>query len=373
MKNTTILTVNAGSSSIRLAAFTAAAGGRMEQVAQQRHELSLDETAEVLHRFIQAHAISGIALVAHRVVHGGQSLQHPSLINAEIEAEIERLAPLAPLHNPVALRWIRACRASLGSAIKQVAVFDTAYFANLPEVARIYALPAELTERLHLRRYGFHGLAHEAMWRRWRDHHAGVVKGERVISLQLGAGCSITATDGDSVKDTSMGFSPLEGLVMATRSGDIDAGLITWLQQRENLTPREIERLLNDASGLLGVSGLSADMRELLESGDPRARQAVELYCYRLRKYIGAYIAVLGGVDAILVGGGVGENSPEIRARIFENMEWAGIRLDPEANAVAAGTEQRISRADSRTEIWVILVNEARVLARAALAAIAGT
>ncbi|MDH3309187.1 MAG: acetate/propionate family kinase [Gammaproteobacteria bacterium] len=369
-----ILTVNAGSSSIRLVAFETAAENRMEQIAYARHESSSDkatEATEVLRQFIQTHALSGFALVAHRVVHGGDNLQFPTLINPEVEAEIDRLAPLAPLHNPAALQWMRACRETLGSAVKQVAVFDTAYYARLPEVARIYALPAEMTERHHLRRYGFHGLAHEAMWRRWRERRSGAAHEQRIISLQLGAGCSITATDKDGVKDTSMGFSPLEGLVMATRSGDIDAGLITHLQQRENLSPQDTERLLNDASGLLGVSGLSGDMRELLESGDPRAQRAVDLYCYRIRKYIGAYIAVLGGVDAVLIGGGVGENAPEIRARIFENMKWAGIRLDPGKNAFIAGNEQLISRADSRAEIWVIPVNEARILAQAALAATA--
>ncbi|MDH3514007.1 MAG: acetate/propionate family kinase [Gammaproteobacteria bacterium] len=372
MITTPILTVNAGSSSIRLDAFTIAEAGRIEQVAQLRRELDSGEAADVVRQFVREHSLSGIALVAHRVVHGGERLQHPCLIDAGVEAEIERLAPLAPLHNPVALQWICACRAVLGSAVKQVAVFDTAYYARLPELARLYALPAEMTQRLHLRRYGFHGLAHEAMWRRWRERHSGAATGQRVISLQLGAGCSITAADGDGVKDTSMGFSPLEGLVMATRSGDIDAGLITWLQQRENLSPRETERLLNDDSGLLGVSGLSADMRDLLASGEPGARRAVALYCYRIRKYIGAYIAVLGGVDAVLVGGGVGENSPEIRARIFENMDWAGIRLDPAANAAGTGNEQCISRADSRAQIWVIPVDEARVLAREALSATHG-
>lgn len=366
-----ILTVNAGSSSIRLVAFEAATEDRIEQIANERHESGSDKATEVLRRFIQLHALSGISLVAHRVVHGGDSLQHPTLIDPEVEAEIDSLAPLAPLHNPVALQWIRGCRETLGSALKQVAVFDTAYYARLPEVARIYALPVEMTERHHLRRYGFHGLAHEAMWHRWRERRTDTGKGHRVISLQLGAGCSITATDRDGVKDTSMGFSPLEGLVMATRSGDVDAGLITHLQQQENLSPRDTERLLNDASGLLGVSGLSGDMRELLESGDPRALRAVELYCYRIRKYIGAYIAVLGGVDAVLVGGGVGENAPEIRARIFENMEWIGIRFDPESNVVNIGNEQLISRVDSRVEIWVIPVNEARVLAQAALTATA--
>lgn len=365
-KNLLILTVNTGSSSVRLAVFIAA-GGRLEPAGAQRYEDGA-EPMEILRRFLREHAPPGIALVAHRVVHGGEKLRQPRVLTPEVEAEIENCSRLAPLHNPLALRWVRACRALLPAAVKQVAVFDTAYYAQLPPVARLYALPAELAERRQLRRYGFHGLAHATMYRRWRERQAQAGPGGRVISLQLGAGCSITARDDAGVRDTSMGFSPLEGLVMATRSGDIDPGLIFHLQRQEGWSAEETERLLNEGCGLRGVSGISADMRELLASDEPRARLAVDLYCYRARKYLGAYLAVLGGVDAVLFGGGVGENAPPVRARILAGMEWAGIRLDPAANNVALGTEGCISHAESRAQAWVIAVDEARILAEEALA-----
>lgn len=367
-----ILTVNTGSSSVRLAAFRPSAGERMEALAAQRYEPDQREPAEILRHFFGEHGLAGISLVAHRVVHGGEKLQQACLLDAGVEAEIEKLAPLAPLHNPVALRWIRACRATLAPSTKQVAVFDTAFYADLPHVARIYALPQAWVARHHLQRYGFHGLAHADMWRRWQARREKSGDRGRVISLQLGAGCSITATDRGVAKDTSMGFSPLEGLVMATRSGDIDPGLITFLQRQEDLSPQATDRMLNDASGLLGVSGLSGDMRELLASDSARARLAVDLYCYRARKYIGAYIAVLGGVDAILFGGGVGENAPEIRARILDGMEWSGVRLDESANVAARGEESRISHGDSRVEVWVIPVDEAQLLAEEAMTVITG-
>jgi acetate kinase len=307
--------------------------------------------------------------VAHRVVHGGAHLTSTRRIDAEVEAEIERLAPLAPLHNPVALAWIGVCREVLGTDVSQVAVFDTAFYAKLPEVAATYALPRELGAKHRLRRYGFHGLAHQALWLRWRELRPDLPDGGRVISFQLGAGCSVTAIAHGQPLDTSMGFSPLEGLVMATRSGDVDPGLVTHLQRVERLSASDAERLLNERSGLLGVSGVSGDMRKLVGSDDPRARLALQLYCYRARKYLGAYLMVLGGADAILFGGGVGEHAATVRAGILEGLDWAGIRLDAAANAANTGREGRISDTGSRTEAWVIPVDEARLLAREAFAA----
>jgi len=304
-------------------------------------------------------------------VHGGARLTSTRRIDAAVEAEIERLAALAPLHNPVALAWIRACREALGVDLPQVAVFDTAFYAHLPEVARTYALPHALCERHGLRRYGFHGLAHQALWSRWRVLRPDVADGGRVISFQLGAGCSVTAIDHGRPLDTSMGFSPLEGLVMATRGGDLDPGLVTFLQRVEGLNAADMEQLLNERSGLLGVSGTSADLRTLLAADDPRARLAIDLYCYRARKYLGAYLAVLGGADAVLFGGGVGEHAAVVRAGILAGFAWAGLRLDAVANTATVGREGRISKTDSRIEAWVIPVDEARVLATEALAAVA--
>lgn len=360
-----ILTVNTGSSSVRLALFEwhAQHGARLHAAAQ--HARDDNDPQAMLQRFLEANGVARPSMVAHRVVHGGAHFSAPCLLDAAAEREIERLAPLAPLHNPLALTWIRAARALLGAGVPQVGVFDTAFYANLPLLARTYAIPADLARKHALRRYGFHGLAHQGMARQWRQlHPAGAA---RVISLQLGAGCSITASLEGKPLDTSMGFSPLEGLMMATRSGDIDPGLVTFLQRQEGLTPQQTETLLNQRAGLLGVSGISADMAQLLESGDPNAVLAVDLYCYRARKYLGAYLAVLGGADAVVFGGGVGENAPAIRARILAGMEWAGLVIDAGANAAAAGAQARISRSDSPVEVWVLPVNEAVILAEQAI------
>lgn len=360
----TILTVNTGSSSVRLVAF-ARDGDTLTELASLRHDLSASEPRVILKKFIQMHALRGITVAVHRVVHGGANLTVSCLINQEVEREIERLVPLAPLHNPRALRWIHAAREVL-QGIAQVAVFDTAFFTALPETARIYAISHELTEKYGLRRYGFHGLAHKSMWQSWRELQSGPLSRARIISMQLGAGCSITATDDGLPRDTSMGFSPLEGLMMATRSGDIDPGLATFLQRQENLTPEQLDQLLNAHSGLLGVSGISADIRELLQSEDELARRAVNLYCYRVRKYLGAYLAVLGGAEAIVFGGGVGENVPEVREKILTAMDWCGIEIDLQKNCGTYGTSgmSRISSPRSQIEVWVTPVNESVILAR---------
>lgn len=362
-----VLTVNTGSSSVRLAAFETE-DGSLSRGASGHFSGNWNEPQAMLRAFLKGHGIEAVAAVAHRIVHGGARLTAPCRIDAAVEAEIERLAPLAPLHNPRALEWICACRALFGAETVQVAVFDTAFYATLPEVAATYALPRALCARHGIRRYGFHGLAHEAMWRRWRELRPDIRAGGRVISLQLGAGCSITAIRDGQVVDTSMGFSPLEGLVMATRSGDVDPGLLLFLQRVEGLTPERMERLLNEEAGLLGLSGVSEDMRALLDADDADARLAVDVYCYRARKYIGAYLAVLGGADAILFGGGVGEHAPEVRAQILTWLEGLGIVLDPDANRAAIGAEMSISTRDSATEVWVIPVDEAMILAQAAMA-----
>ncbi|MDT3706236.1 MAG: acetate/propionate family kinase [Thiobacillus sp.] len=365
-----VLTVNTGSSSVRLAAF-APEGGSLSLLASGHFPGEWSNPAVMLHAFLTGHGIEAVAAVAHRIVHGGARLTAPCSIDAEVEAEIERLAPLAPLHNPRALEWIRASRALAGAEATQVAVFDTAFYAALPEAAATYALPRALCARHGIRRYGFHGLAHQAMWRRWCDLRPEPGTGGRVISLQLGAGCSITAIRDGQAVDTSMGFSPLEGLVMATRSGDVDPGVLLFLQKAEGLAPERMERLFNEEAGLLGLSGTTGDMRRLIDSAAPAATLAVDVYCYRARKYIGAYLAALGGADAILFGGGVGEQAPEVRARILTGLEGLGIVPDADANRAAIGAERCISRRGSATEVWVIPVDEAAILAQAALAVMA--
>jgi len=310
-------------------------------------------------------AALAIAAVGHRVVHGGAKFSAPTLLTPEALAELESLNALAPLHNPPALAGIRAARAVLGPDVPMVAVFDTAFHRTLPEYAATYALPQALAQRHGLRRYGFHGLAHESMLRRYSELAGVPMSQASVITVQLGGGCSVAAIrEGRSV-DTSMGFTPLEGLMMATRAGDLDPGVLTTLLRNENLSPSALEDLLNRHCGLLGVSGRSADMRELLAAApdDARAALAVEIFCYRVSKYIGGYLAALGGAQAVVFGGGIGENSPPIRARICERLEWFGLRLDAAKNLAAVGAEARITDETSRLQAWVVGVDESVLVA----------
>jgi|AntDeeMinimDraft_5_1070356.scaffolds.fasta_scaffold00149_34 acetate kinase len=360
-----LLTVNAGSSSIRLVLYRHSAA-ELLACARLHDSVTPDGAVDLLASFLAENDATPVDVVVHRVVHGGDRGAGAHRLDAEAERTIERYAPLAPLHNPAALAWVRSCIEVLGD-IPRFAVFDTSLYRDLPAVARTYALPRALTAAHDLRRYGFHGIAHEAMWHRWRT--IAPTGGKRVISLQLGSGCSITALRNGRAIDTSMGFSPLEGLVMATRAGDVDPGLLLHLQRAHGLPPERLETMLNRESGLLGVSGISADMRELVAADTDAARLAVDLYAYRARKYIGAFLAVLSGADAILFGGGVGEHQPQIRAAMLEGLQWAGIGLDPVANNAATGGDRCIGTSGSGIEVHVIEVDEAERLARAALAA----
>ena len=261
---------------------------------------------------------------------------------------------------------VRRSRDLLGSDLPMVAVFDTSFHQSLPPHAAQYAIPGDLTAKYAIYRYGFHGLAHQCMAERLAQL-APDGAGRRFITLQLGNGCSVAAIkDGRSI-DTSMGFTPLEGLVMGTRSGDVDPAMVSFLARREGVAADEVERWLNTRSGLLGVSGSSGDVRDLLaaeQAGDSRAALALEMFCYRARKYIGAYAAVLGGVDAIAFGGGIGENAPAIRARILEGMLWAGLELDVARNQATAGAEGLISKDGSRMRAYVVRVDEERLIAQ---------
>jgi len=315
------------------------------------------EPEEALRTFVDTK--ENLLAVGHRVVHGGAQ-SDVCVIDKAVEDEIRKAGRVAPLHNFLALRWIEACRHAFGAEVLQIAAFDTAFYTNLPEVSRRYAIPKAIEVRHGIRRCGFHGLAHEAMLRRW-ETIAGTKAGARTISLQLGSGCSITAAKDGLPVDTSMGFSPLEGLVMSTRGGDLDAGLLLYLQREEQLGVQGLEDLLNRSAGLVGMAG-DADMQLLLQRSDADAVAAVNLYCYRARKYVGAYLAVLGGADAILFGGGVGENAPEIRARILHGMAWCGVEIDGTANRASTG-DALISAASSTIEVRVIAVDEAALMA----------
>ena len=317
-------------------------------------------------------AISGLAeidAVGHRVVHGGEQFTHSMLLDDVGLRGIEETIDLAPLHNPHNLKGIQAARLALGPKIPQAAVFDTSFHATLPEHAYLYAIPYSLYRRHKVRRYGFHGTSHRYVAYRYRKLTGTTREGTRLITLHLGNGCSACAIVGGDSVDTSMGFTPLEGLVMGTRSGDLDPAILEFIAGKEGLSIAEVDTLLNKQSGLLGVSGLTHDMRDLLaeerEHGDRRARLAIEIFCYRVRKYIGAYLAAMGGADAVVFAGGIGENSPEIRARIVAGMEWAGLELDPGANArTVGGVEGRVSRDGGRLAMWVIPTDEELLIAR---------
>ncbi len=358
-----ILTVNGGSSSVRLAAFRSP---ELAPVARHRYEIDPAAAGHGFAAQLQRLALPGApAVVVHRVVHGGRHFAAPCLIDETTERALEALVPLAPLHQPVALALLRAVRTALGPALPQIAVFDTAFFSDLPVAARHYALPMALCEQYGIRRYGFHGLAHQAMLEAWAQHDDRARPDARVISLQLGAGCSVTASIGGRPVDTSMGFSPLEGLVMATRSGDVDPAVLLYLQREAGLSPEALETLLNRRAGLLGLSGISGDVGALLASEAPAARLALDVYCRRIRRHVGACMAVLGGVDAILFGGGVGENVALVRARALEGLGFAGIAIDPQANAGVTGSAACISTGGAPVRVWVTPVDEAHVMARA--------
>jgi acetate kinase len=319
-----------------------------------------------------AGSLDRIEAVGHRVVHGGDRFVAPTLITGEVEAGIDALSELAPLHNPSCLAGIRGARALLGHALPMVAVFDTAFHQHMPERARRYALPAEMADRHRIRRYGFHGIAHASLANGYAVCTGHPLKQARLITFQLGNGCSVAAIAQGRSIDTSMGFTPLEGLVMGSRSGDVDASIVSYLSEREKVEAAEVERWLNERSGLLGLSGHTNDMRELLraaeEDGDRRAEFAIELFCYRARKYLGAYLAVLGGADAIVFGGGIGEHAPEIRRRICDGMEWCGLRLDHDRNRAAVGLAPggaaQISADGSPLAAYVVAADEETWIAR---------
>jgi acetate kinase len=313
--------------------------------------------------------LTGVAATVHRIVHGGETFRETTRLGqAELDA-LAALDALAPLHNPPALAVIAAARARLGAATPVIGVFDTAYYATLPEAAWRYAIPAHWYQEFGVRRYGFHGTAHRYLCAAARARVRAGRPTSRVVSLQLGRGCSVTATLDALPIATSMGFTPLEGLVMGTRSGDLDPGAVLYVMERAGLSPAEMRAVLNTESGLKGLAGGSADMQELLRrerQGDAGAGLAIEIFCRRARHYLGAFVSELGGVDVIAFGGGIGEHSPEIRRRIVRGLEWGGISIDEEANR--ARDAASIGAADSWAAVEVVRVDEASVLAEEAAA-----
>jgi acetate kinase len=316
-----------------------------------------------------------IEAVGHRVVHGGERFRASVRMDDEVLSAIEDCFELAPLHNPPNVKGYRAAREVLGD-VPQVAVFDTAFHQTMEPRAFLYGLPYVLYERHRIRRYGFHGTSHRYVSERLAGRLGRRADPNlRLLTCHLGNGCSVAAIRGGRSLDTSMGFTPLEGLVMGTRSGDLDPAILTHVMLREELSPMDLSALLNKHSGLVGLSGLSNDMRTLLEAeaaGNDRARLAVDVFCYRLRKYVGSYLAVLGGVDAVAFAGGIGENSPVVRARALEGLEGLGLRLDAGRNEAARGNEAEISPEGSALRIFVIPTNEEILIARDTCRIVAG-
>jgi acetate kinase len=312
-------------------------------------------------------SVKEIEAVGHRVVHGGEKFVSSVLVTPEVEAMIEECVVLAPLHNPHNLRGLTAAR-SLLPGVPHVAVFDTAFHQSMPPEAFIYGLPYELYRRHAIRRYGFHGTSHRFVSIRTARLLDRPIEDVRIVTCHLGNGCSMAAVDRGHSVDTTMGFTPLEGLLMGTRSGDLDAAILPWVMTMEDVTLSQLNAMLNKHSGLYGISGVSSDMREIEHAratGNKRARLAFEIFCYRIRKYVGAYAAAMGGLDAVTFTGGIGENSSLVRETSLAGMEFLGIELDQEANRTAPrGKEVLISRSGSRVAVAVVPTNEERVIAR---------
>ena len=342
-------------------------GGFPEAFAAIVSELTSKETGII-------RSAGEVSLVAHRVVHGGERFTEATLITDEVLAELEKLSPLAPLHNPVNVAGIKEMRRIFGN-VPHVAVFDTAFHHTLPAYAYLYGLPYEYYEKNKVRRYGFHGTSHSYVTLRAAQFLGRRPNELEMVSCHLGNGSSLCAVDHGRSIDTSMGFTPAEGLIMGTRCGDIDAGILSFLERTEGLSAAKSEEMLNKRSGLLGLSGVSSDVRELLKAadeGNARALLALKTYCYRVRKYIGAYIAAMGGLDAVVFTGGIGQGSAVVRALALQGLDCMGIVLDEQRNNSARGFDEvcRISADDSKVEVLVVPTDEERMMAREAMRAL---
>ena len=359
-----VLVVNAGSSSVKLSVIG------VDDATLAAHELAAPR-ASIDPGELRAAIADGIGeadVVGHRIVHGGERFREPVLIDGEVESGLRELVALAPLHQPKSLAALDAVSSAL-PGIPAVACFDTAFHATLPAEAHTYALPAAWRDRWGLRRYGFHGLSHAWVARRVPELLGGEHPDLRIVSCHLGAGASLCAIRGGRSLDTTMGFTPLEGLVMATRSGSVDPGLLLWLMEQTGMAELELGRVLEHESGLLGLAG-SADMREILAragDGDESARLALDVYAHRLRAGIASMAAALGGLDALVFTGGVGEHSPDIRARAVQGLDFLGVAVDDDLNASGA-PDREITGLDARARVLVIAAREDLEIARQARA-----
>ena len=311
--------------------------------------------------------LSDISAVGHRIVQGGSLFKESVLVDEDVIAGIESLCDLAPLHNAAHIQGIRACREVFGEDVPEVVVFDNAFHSTMPPEAFLFPLPYEYYEKYGVRRYGFHGTSHRFVSARCAEVMGVDLKDIKLITCHLGNGSSITAIKDGKVIDTSMGLTPLDGFIMGSRCGGVDPSAITYLQEKEGWTPAETAEILNKKSGVLGISGVSSDDRDVLaaaEAGNERAALARSIQRYQIRKFIGAYVAAMDGVDAIVFTGGIGENSDDVRADVCHNMEYLGIKLDDSVNHGLRGKLQKISAPDSKVEVWVVPTNEELLIAR---------
>jgi len=369
-----VLVVNSGSSSLKYAVVDADSGemiadGIVERIGEGEvpdHAVALQVVFDEL-----ADDMEGLVAVGHRVVHGGPDIYRPTLVDDALVAKIDELSPLAPLHNPPALLGIEVARKALPD-LPHVAVFDTAFFHDLPAAAATYAIDRDIAAEWNIRRYGFHGTSHQYVSEQAAEFLGVPVDSLRQIVLHLGNGASASAIVGGRPVDTSMGMTPMEGLVMGTRSGDIDPGIITYLSRTAKMSVDDIESMLNRRAGMRGLGG-EIDFRvvhQRIESGDTAAQLAYDVYIHRLRKYIGAYLAVLGSTDVITFTAGVGENDAAVRRDALSDMSALGIELDEQLNAAHSKEARRISAATSRTTVLVIPTDEELAIARACVSVI---
>ena len=317
-------------------------------------------------------SMSEISAVGHRIVQGAEVFKETCLVTDEVIDQIDALAELAPVHNHPHALALRACKAVIPAGTPQVVVFDTAFHQTMPEKAYMFGLPYEDYENYSVRKYGFHGTSHRFVSNALAQALGKDIKDLKIVSCHLGNGSSITAVQGGKSIDTSMGFTPLDGLLMGTRTGCVDPSAVTFVAEKHHFTPSQMSEYMNKKSGFLGVSGISSDNRDITaaaEKGDKRALLAKDILVYEIKKYIGSYAAAMNGLDAVLFTGGIGENS-DVRAEVCRNMDFFGIKLDEEANNGCRGQLKRISAPDSRVEVWIVPTNEELLIARDTLSLI---
>ncbi len=323
-------------------------------------EALLDKEVGVLN------SLEDIEAVGHRVVHGGEEFFCSALINEKVVEGIRKCCDVAPLHNPANLLGIEAVNAALPT-VPQVAVFDTAFHQTMPDYAYLYALPYTYYEKYRVRRYGFHGTSHKYVSAKGAEFAGIDLKNSKIITCHLGNGSSVTAVQNGKSVDTSMGFTPLEGMIMGTRCGSLDPDIVTFIMEKENLTPAQMSKIMNKQSGFIGLSGLSSDCRDLNEAanaGNARAKVTLKKLTYDISKLIGAYTAAMNGVDLIVFTGGIGENNPRLRRRICENLTYLGLKFDYDRNAGEKADEMMITLPDSKVKVAVIATNEELMIAR---------